>query len=634
LGNCVEMLAPAAPSAFFPLNDASMSVLLRNVSLELLVFVMLGFLTVFRKELSANDDHRDHGEDEEAEEEQSSKRAAAGEITSSGAGGDGASLRSLAAASFRGSERVRHEYHHPDLRNARRREAAIAADDGAAAAIVANTCARQPLRVLDCLPHEAWMLVFRFVDLPTVLSAASVSRAVSQLVDRPLGEPCVWQDLWTRRFGALWKTRELQSAAALHHAHWHPALSAPSAAAAADSTPAFPQQLAPHQPSSPPPRPFSAVQGGSEHHASWRRLFFDFDFAWLDWCLVGQNKRARADGKGQASVEATECSGEQWQQQQQQRCLVGIHGSVYDISQFLDEHPGSPETLLDNSGGDATEFFESVGHSRVARRMMPPLQIIPALHVLTADSGWGNLGPIGKSDSSSTPSVDGSEIADACSRKKAPIGEEEGLLSQFFDPDGRQINRPRLRLWRSRTALATRAHAFDRAEALSQGREWSWLGTGIPLRAMSMMGFDLPKCLEWTVNSSDASPWNSCGPCSSDDQGDGGWGGVVDEPSAVGSGGCGAFKCTRCGIVRRALRNDVAEELMEEISRDSPPASLPRPEGSNTPQVVPLQSPFLHMHGVCAERNKHCGRCRIFYDPFQRHWACWWTCCHTSVVLS
>jgi len=48
--------------------------------------------------------------------------------------------------------------------------------------------------------------------------------------------------------------------------------------------------------------------------------------------------------------------------------LVSIHGHVFDMTSFLDEHPGSPETIIMSGGGrDATSFFESVGHSKKAR---------------------------------------------------------------------------------------------------------------------------------------------------------------------------------------------------------------------------------------------------------------------------
>ena len=47
----------------------------------------------------------------------------------------------------------------------------------------------------------------------------------------------------------------------------------------------------------------------------------------------------------------------------EESCLVGLEGGVYDLTDFLEVHPGSKETILVNAGGDATAFFEDVGHS-------------------------------------------------------------------------------------------------------------------------------------------------------------------------------------------------------------------------------------------------------------------------------
>ncbi|KAH8921647.1 cytochrome b5 [Atractiella rhizophila] len=47
-----------------------------------------------------------------------------------------------------------------------------------------------------------------------------------------------------------------------------------------------------------------------------------------------------------------------------------IHGKVYNIAKFLDEHPGGDEVLLGEAGRDATEAFEDVGHSDEARDIM------------------------------------------------------------------------------------------------------------------------------------------------------------------------------------------------------------------------------------------------------------------------
>ncbi|XP_077057906.1 cytochrome b5 type B [Siphateles boraxobius] len=47
-----------------------------------------------------------------------------------------------------------------------------------------------------------------------------------------------------------------------------------------------------------------------------------------------------------------------------------IHDKVYDITSFMEEHPGGEEVLLEQAGSDATESFEDVGHSTDAREML------------------------------------------------------------------------------------------------------------------------------------------------------------------------------------------------------------------------------------------------------------------------
>merc|ERR1712136_244655 len=49
---------------------------------------------------------------------------------------------------------------------------------------------------------------------------------------------------------------------------------------------------------------------------------------------------------------------------------ISIHGRVYDITKFLEEHPGGEEVLLEQAGKDSTEAFEDVGHSTDARELM------------------------------------------------------------------------------------------------------------------------------------------------------------------------------------------------------------------------------------------------------------------------
>ncbi|KAL4187462.1 hypothetical protein AMTRI_Chr09g39140 [Amborella trichopoda] len=43
---------------------------------------------------------------------------------------------------------------------------------------------------------------------------------------------------------------------------------------------------------------------------------------------------------------------------------------VYDVTPFMDDHPGGDEVLLSSTGKDATNDFEDVGHSQDAKEMM------------------------------------------------------------------------------------------------------------------------------------------------------------------------------------------------------------------------------------------------------------------------
>ena len=56
-------------------------------------------------------------------------------------------------------------------------------------------------------------------------------------------------------------------------------------------------------------------------------------------------------------------------------CWIVIHGKVYNVSKYLDDHPGGPEIILDISGADVTEDFEDTGHSEDARNTLKTLYI-------------------------------------------------------------------------------------------------------------------------------------------------------------------------------------------------------------------------------------------------------------------
>ncbi|XP_042419590.1 cytochrome b5-like [Zingiber officinale] len=79
-------------------------------------------------------------------------------------------------------------------------------------------------------------------------------------------------------------------------------------------------------------------------------------------------------------------------------CWVVIDGKVYDVTSYLDEHPGGDDVLLSAAGRDSTEDFEEVGHSNDARELMqaycvgeldPDHAVIPELEVFRKDQSSG-----------------------------------------------------------------------------------------------------------------------------------------------------------------------------------------------------------------------------------------------------
>lgn len=52
-------------------------------------------------------------------------------------------------------------------------------------------------------------------------------------------------------------------------------------------------------------------------------------------------------------------------------CWIIIEGKVYDVSTYMDDHPGGKEIFIENSNGkDATEEYENADHTRRAKQML------------------------------------------------------------------------------------------------------------------------------------------------------------------------------------------------------------------------------------------------------------------------
>ncbi|ONK58850.1 uncharacterized protein A4U43_C08F380 [Asparagus officinalis] len=51
-------------------------------------------------------------------------------------------------------------------------------------------------------------------------------------------------------------------------------------------------------------------------------------------------------------------------------CWLIMFGKVYDVTEFLDDHPGGDDVVISSTGKDATNDFEDVGHSKTATNML------------------------------------------------------------------------------------------------------------------------------------------------------------------------------------------------------------------------------------------------------------------------
>ncbi|XP_038884358.1 cytochrome b5 [Benincasa hispida] len=56
-------------------------------------------------------------------------------------------------------------------------------------------------------------------------------------------------------------------------------------------------------------------------------------------------------------------------------CWIIIDGKVYDLTSYLDEHPGGDDVIVAATGRDATDDFEDAGHSKDARELMEKFYI-------------------------------------------------------------------------------------------------------------------------------------------------------------------------------------------------------------------------------------------------------------------
>ncbi|TFJ84172.1 hypothetical protein NSK_004644 [Nannochloropsis salina CCMP1776] len=198
-------------------------------------------------------------------------------------------------------------------------EAAAEAAAAAMAALAAASKAVPPPHFLSMgLPEEVQLEIVEYLQPRDVLRLTPCSRAARRLGE---GEQ-VWRTKWAARFGPIWRSAPVQKAEMARKARRADG----QRASAADGE----------------------KEGGCGH---WRHFYSLFELEWAAWLCAGRNR--------------------------EESCWVGLEGGVYDLTAFLEIHPGSKETILVNAGGDATAFFQDVGHSAQARAMMADFCIVP-----------------------------------------------------------------------------------------------------------------------------------------------------------------------------------------------------------------------------------------------------------------
>mmetsp|Transcript_69600 Transcript_69600/g.96766 ORF Transcript_69600/g.96766 Transcript_69600/m.96766 type:complete len:133 (-) Transcript_69600:54-452(-) len=97
-------------------------------------------------------------------------------------------------------------------------------------------------------------------------------------------------------------------------------------------------------------------------------------------------------------------------------CWMAIQGKVYDLTKFMDDHPGGDEVLKDSAGRDATSEFDDVGHSEEAWEMMEEYLI-----GTFADAGKEKAAPVAKASASVTAKAPQAEAASGGSMQRILI---------------------------------------------------------------------------------------------------------------------------------------------------------------------------------------------------------------------
>jgi hypothetical protein len=150
-----------------------------------------------------------------------------------------------------------------------------------------------------------------FIHVANYLSTAELLRVST--VNRRLSHEArgdrLWRERWRQSFLTLWTHPYIRDLRNRRGLHWQSDLS---------------------------------LRGQGQ--TSWLHFYVLFEASWVDWLLAGF------------------CTAD--------KCVVCIDKRLYDVTAFMLDHPGSPETMSEGAGCDATENYRDIGHSSFADSLL------------------------------------------------------------------------------------------------------------------------------------------------------------------------------------------------------------------------------------------------------------------------
>lgn len=195
----------------------------------------------------------------------------------------------------------------------------------------------------ECSQHHIFMklsddIMFKIIDNLSMIELVTFSGTCYGL-NLYLRSDIVWKHLWMIRFGAMWKHEKIRQLCQMRGISWNPMndVSHDSFCTSASSTlllnkksklKSFSQtksenNLEINNKISVNYNHSDSCSGSecnfNEPRQGWMRFYIDFEYCWIDWLLAGFNTETM--------------------------CLIGLHGCILDVTSFLNEHPGSPETI-------------------------------------------------------------------------------------------------------------------------------------------------------------------------------------------------------------------------------------------------------------------------------------------------